>query len=102
MVVLLTRQRVAGQLFKDRNLATAHGCCATGRRRGRHRGPEVWPLTGTPSGELTEAAARVVDELADKIRFGRGARTALRRILLLEWHTLSRDIGRQARERHGT
>jgi hypothetical protein len=29
---------------------------------------EVWSLTGTPSGELTEAAARVVDELADEIR----------------------------------
>jgi hypothetical protein len=39
MVVLLTRQRVAGQFFKDRNLATGHGCCATGRQRGRHRGP---------------------------------------------------------------
>lgn len=29
---------------------------------------EVWSLTGTPPGELTEAAARVADELADEIR----------------------------------
>ena len=29
---------------------------------------EVWPLTGTLPGELTEAAARVADELADEIR----------------------------------
>jgi hypothetical protein len=38
---------------------------------------EVWFVTGTPSGkELTEAAARVVDELASEIRAATGQRPA--------------------------
>lgn len=52
------RRRLAAALRAVNGVATAD-----------EQDREVWFVTGTPSGkELTEAAARVVDELADEIR----------------------------------